>query len=346
MRITASVKLVWQLAARETVSAAFKEICPEHFLEALLRFSEISREQAHELSGSVQIGRELNDEVERVRGELIKRSVETTTARRELRSRLGKGNHPYEGHTVHRASASRDLFDTAVKIANDEGSEVLSVQHLLQALFMSPHNIIAELIGEATDVKTAMQRSTPHLDKWGQDLCALAEGGKQNEDVVKAPEIIALLRTLGQKDGNNAMLISDSDEFVGAVVAATACAMIRNETSSEIRRMRIFDVTSVCSSDVLDAQALGALEGILQEVADIPEIILYLPAIKMGPDGDKLSAWGEMLKKALLSKHIRCICRVTPSVYEKYITRDMTWKRVARAMWLHPTKYWKVPSRL
>ena len=100
MRVSASVELVWQLAAREAVAGEFGEIEPEHFMMALLKFAELPVEQVENIAAGAEAAKDLALEVGTVRERLESLSVETTKARRKLRGRVGRGKSPYEGGVV------------------------------------------------------------------------------------------------------------------------------------------------------------------------------------------------------------------------------------------------------
>ena len=51
MKVSVSIEVVLELAARETIAAKFKEIEPDHLFMALLKFSELPPPQTAEPGG-------------------------------------------------------------------------------------------------------------------------------------------------------------------------------------------------------------------------------------------------------------------------------------------------------
>ena len=125
MKASASIELVWQIATQEAVAAEFAEIEPEHFLAAILKFSELPVDQVGNLAPGADAVREMATAVGKVREELQRRAIDSTRVRRELRVKLGNGGSPPDGGPKHRSQASRDMFDAAARMADEVNSEVL-----------------------------------------------------------------------------------------------------------------------------------------------------------------------------------------------------------------------------
>ena len=52
MKVSASIELVWALAGRESVSAGFEYVEPEHFLAAVLKYSELDDSEVQSLAAA------------------------------------------------------------------------------------------------------------------------------------------------------------------------------------------------------------------------------------------------------------------------------------------------------
>ena len=86
MKVSASIELIWNLAARESIAGCFPEIGAEHFLQALLKFAELPVEDLDKVAAGPDAARLLAGEVQNVRAELAGRKIESTECRRRLRA--------------------------------------------------------------------------------------------------------------------------------------------------------------------------------------------------------------------------------------------------------------------
>src|SRR6266480_5479672 len=138
MRVSISIEWVMQRAQQEAAAGEFSEITPEHLLAALLKFSEISGTEVQQIASAPLAARQLALEANALRQELEGRSIDSKRVRQELRSHLGHGGQAHDGGYLHRSPASRQVFEHAARMAEDEGSDVLLAAHLLNSLLASP----------------------------------------------------------------------------------------------------------------------------------------------------------------------------------------------------------------
>ena len=148
-----------------------------------------------------------------VREALQKCGIESTSARRKLRKQLGKGGSPQQGEEVHRSAASRTLFESAAKLAQESDSETVTPLHLLTALVQSPTPaIVRAVLGKA--FPTHPPADLPLLEKHGQDLVKQAAEGKLQVKPGLDAQCKVVLQALQQKDRKCILLVSDSDDVV------------------------------------------------------------------------------------------------------------------------------------
>ena len=115
---------------------------------------------------------------------------------------------------VHRSAASRTLFESATKLAQESDSETITPLHLLTALVQSPTPAIAQAV-----LRKASQPSPPAalplLEKHGQDLVKQAAEGKVQVKPGLEAQCKAVFQALQQKDRKCLLLVSDSDSRCG-----------------------------------------------------------------------------------------------------------------------------------
>ena len=91
MKVSASVELVWQIAAREAKAFHFGAIEPEHFCMAVMKLAELPVPPAQELAAEAEAARDLARDVAAVRRLLQDRNLDGKQTRRAIRARVGKG---------------------------------------------------------------------------------------------------------------------------------------------------------------------------------------------------------------------------------------------------------------
>jgi ATP-dependent Clp protease ATP-binding subunit ClpA len=346
MKISMSTELVWQIAAREAAAGEFKEIEPEHFLLALLKFSELPVEEVGKIAAGTEAAGELTAELNATRETLINRSIESKPFRRQLRTLLGKGGYPYDSGKMHRSKISRELFNTAARLATDVGKDVLTTEHLLEAIFVSPPSAIVRVLGDDLGQSEIRPSKTPLLDEYGRDLTKEAVTGELPVVSGRKAESNALIRALTQVDPRCVFLISNNDADARSVVLAAAGVIGAEGTPSNIKSKRIVDVTGVKSASGYEPEIIDRLERIFAESANETSVILYLPAIEDTKGTISDSDWLKRLKLMLGKEAVQCICRLAPAVHQKWIVKDSEWRRLAEAMWVYEEARREVPAEI
>lgn len=345
MKTSASIELIWNIAARETIAAQSKEIEPEHFFEALMKFAELPVEEVRNIALGAEVARELAAEVEAVRKELAGRSIDSTRARRGLRVRLGTGDAQYDGGQMHRSQASRELFDAAARLADDLGGETLLAKHFLDVLLESPTEPISEALG-AAGMGMPRRSDTPLLDEHGQDLTKMAAEGVLPDAVARNPESKALCQALARKDGKSVLLIGDSDDAAKAVVMAAAKAVASRQAPPALRGRRIVDASTLDPYGPDGNEAVKRLGQLLAEAATAEKVILLVPPLEVPGDREPGREWVEQLRLVLANRAVQCICRVAPDAFGSHVKRDPEVKRAVHVMWVQEESDAEVPWEL
>lgn len=346
MKVSATIELVWQLAAKESIACEFKEIEPEHFLIGLLKFSELPVEDVNRVGGGAAAARELAAAVASVREVLAERSIDTKQLRRDLRSRLGKGGCPQEGGQKHRSAASRTLMECAARLAADAGSEVLLPIHLLQACLASPTPVMAEMLGGAVGGDVTRREGTPQLDKAGNDLTKLAAAGKIEASAERRTECRALLGLLAETTRKSVLLVSENAEVAGSVWATAACALVGDKherAGMESRRM--VDISKLSPRTGQEESAVSTFDDLLAEAAARPDIILILPQLNVPGRGGE-DEWIERLRSALAAGSPQCICHAVPSTLKEILRADAAFGRRVNIMHVRGNRISVIPDEL
>ena len=333
MRASASIELIWNMAAQEAIATEFAEVQPEHFLEAILKFVELPLEELARLAPTPNVARELVLEIGNVQKELQSRTIDSTHVRRELRTRLGAGKQPFTGGQLHRSQGARDMFDVAARLADDAQSEALATEHLLQSILQSPTPVMQEVLGEALGPKVPEPVETPLLDEHGQDLVRMAaEGTSPKAD--RGPECNMLLRLLADASRRSVVLVTDREGAARSVVLAAAHILAGPERPAALRGKQIVDVTGLDPVSRGSAETLQQLDRLLAEAARAPQVVLLVPPIRASPESKDGDPWIKLLGKTMCGSSIQCICEAQPATYERWIRKDKDWKQRIQVMWV------------
>ena len=222
MRLSASLELVWQLAAREATMGRFTEVRPEHLCMALLKFAEVPVEQIDIAANHSAAARDLAVEVEKVRKELRSRSIDSRQARRALRESVGLGEGPSGGEAPQRTPASLALMDVACRIAGDEGNEAVSPVHLLRAILNEPTEAVSRVLGDTAGPAPTDLSELPTLAESAYDLRTIAREGRLTRASGRDPEAAVLLDVLWHDDRKSVSLVVESISAGRSVILTAA----------------------------------------------------------------------------------------------------------------------------
>lgn len=342
MKVSVSIDVVWQLAQQEAIAARFGEIEPEHFLEALLKFAELSTDEVGRISGNPDVARMLAVEGDAVRRELEKRSIDGALVRRALRAGLGTGKDSYDGGTLHRSPAARELFDAVGRLAEEDGSDVVTAPHFLKASLSAPSPAMEKALREAGS-GSAGSRGTPLLDELGTDFTRMAAEGELIPDRGRKAEGRAMLQALSRGDGKSVLLVASNDGVARLAVGCLSAAMGGEDCPPSLRGSRVIDVSQVPEGDEAE-DPVARFERIFQEASSARNVILFVPGVEAESAAD--GPWIALLKETLSGGSPRCILRVSPKVYESLIHRDPEWKRLGSVMWIADDRRPGVPKEL
>lgn len=337
MKLSASTELLWQLAGKEAIAAKFKEIEPEHFWMALLKFAELPVEQTEKIAAGAEAAKQLAADVRTLRDALAKRNIDCTRARREIRAKLGQGKHAFDGGQIHRAPASRDLFDAAARMA-DEMNEVITPNHLFQALLIAPSDYVREVLGEAAQASKLPLANTPLLNEHHKDLND-PSGHWQEREVEKN----ALVQALAQPKCRCVFFVSDNDRHVSSVVFNLAHTL--SKCAETLKDHPVFNLVALKPAGQGENELLDLWERLFAEATGTHKAILYIPPLEMSEES-RVREWLHVVKEWLGKGGFRCVGRISPEVYLKWIKPDPAWRSLSQSMWIQRESQMELPREL
>jgi ATP-dependent Clp protease ATP-binding subunit ClpC len=180
-----------------------------------------------------------------------------------------------------------------------------------------------------TDEEQAPRRMpTPLLDKYGRDLTEQAQQGKIGPAIGRELEIRMMARTLRRNKKNNPLLLGDSGVGKTAVVEGLAYNIAQGEAPKFLLNRRIvgLEIGMLVAGTSLRGQFEERIVGIIDEVKNAPEVILFIDEIHTivgaGDTIDSNLDAANILKPALARGEITCIGATTFEEYRKAIAKD------------------------
>lgn len=347
MKLSAALTVIWKLAIHEAATTAFRELEPEHFLTAVLKFSELPAfGDAQDPSGT-EVARQLAAEVTAVRQELTQRGLDSVALRRRLRARLGKGDHSPTDGTLHRSAASKAIFTQAARLATERHKPFITATLLLDALWAAPTPAMIEVMGNALGAPAPALPVVPHRVAQGQDLVEWATSGKLPALPDRPVEGRALGLVLGgQLRVRNVLLVGEENAIMAAVFAL-ARTLALGQAAPALGTRRFIDLRNLAQDAGQSQPWPGRLAALLDEAADAAdEAILLLPPLQASWESERQQAYLNLLKTAWRTGNMRCLLPVEPLAYRQWIAPDPGWRRLAQVMWIAASMSGDIPEEL
>ena len=205
----------------------------------------------------------------------------------------------------------------------------------------SPNNGNNAGPGAQTQTRRAAN-DTPTIDMFGFDLTKAAEQGKLDPVVGREKEIERLAQILCRRKKNNPVLIGEPGVGKSAIVEGLALRIVEKKVSRMLfdKRVVALDMTAVVAGTKYRGQFEERIRGILKELKDNPNVILFIDEIHTivgaGSAPGSMDA-ANMLKPALARGEIQCVGATTLDEYRKSIEKDGALERRFQKVIVEPT---------
>jgi len=244
-----------------------------------------------------------------------------------------------------------EVLKSAEKEAKALKDEFVSGEHFLLALLEqgSSHlsrefrsfGLTRDKVLEAMRVVRGSQRITDQdpeaafgaLEKYGQDLTALAGQMKLDPVIGRDGEIRRLMQVLSRRTKNNPVLIGEAGVGKTAIVEGLASRVVSGDVPEGLKDKRIIslDMGSLVAGAKFRGEFENRLKALLKEVRDSDgKIILFIDELHTivgaGAAEGAIDA-SNMLKPLLARGQLRCIGATTLEEYRKYIEKDSALER-------------------
>ena len=334
MQVSPGIELVWTLAVGETKAARMKEIEPEHFFLALLKFPELKDDELEAVAVRPKVAQGLVVERDIVKDILEKRSLPTKRTRRQLRRVLGRGSYQHEDKVIHRSQASREFFDRAANAAR-KGEGILNSECLLQVLVENPTSTIAGVmqdVGMKAPTATG-STETPKLSRYLIDILKAAPASGYKVPAFCQPQVQVLARDLQSGQAAPILLRCAPRVHVESIVGCVA-----QDLEDRIRIAEI-DYLMMLGEGEDKEEFVARMAYLLAESAGTENLVLFADAREQ--EGKHASLLMSALEPALTNPVTRLVIAV-----RDLVELDPAMGGVLRTIWFHELDGEEVPTEL
>ncbi len=228
----------------------------------------------------------------------------------------------------------------AEKSMRDFKDDYLSVEHLLLAM-NDRLDVGSEEVLQAMQAVRGSHRVTDQdpeekfaaLEKYGQDLTALALDGKIDPVIGRDEEIRRAIQVLSRRTKNNPVLIGEPGVGKTAIVEGLAARIADGDVPEGLKNKRLIalDVGSMLAGAKYRGEFEERLKAVLKEITDAEgEVITFVDEIHtiVGAGGaEGAMDAGNMIKPMLARGELRMIGATTLDEYRKYVEKDPALER-------------------
>ncbi|MFA5089731.1 MAG: ATP-dependent chaperone ClpB [Candidatus Omnitrophota bacterium] len=252
---------------------------------------------------------------------------------------------------VHFSQRTNRLFANASLEAKFLQDEFISAEHIFLAVLTDSQSVVFREINrlgiDKEKVLSALRQvrgshrvtdENPEerfnaLEKYGQDITALAQNMKLDPVIGRDKEIRRLMQVLSRRTKNNPVLIGDAGVGKTAIVEGLAQRIAFGDVPQALKNKRIIalDLGSLVAGAKFRGEFENRLKAVLKEVQSRGgEIIIFIDELHTivgaGAAEGAIDA-SNMLKPLLARGQLRCIGATTLDEYRKYIEKDSALER-------------------
>ena len=300
-------------------------------------------EPEHLLAGILKVG-------EQVTGFLFQKlGVSPDLVQKAVDAQIGslpkvQGGEPYLSRDAN------EVLGKAEDIAQKEGDEYVSVEHVLLAILIVDctaskmlkdmgvseaelKKAINELRGGGKVTSQNSEDTYQSLSKYARNLVDEARKGKLDPVIGRDDEIRRVLQILSRRTKNNPILIGEPGTGKTAIVEGLAHRILRGDVPENLRGKQVYslDMGALVAGAKYKGEFEERLKSVVNEVTKSNgEIILFIDEIHTlvgAGKGEGAMDAANILKPALARGELRSIGATTLDEYQKYFEKDKALER-------------------
>jgi ATP-dependent Clp protease ATP-binding subunit ClpB len=252
---------------------------------------------------------------------------------------------------AHISQRTKALLDKAFAEAEQVKDEYVSLEHILLAVTEEKGGEAARLLASAgitrdtilkalVDIRGGQRITDPNpedkyqaLDRFSQDLTAIASRGDLDPVIGRDDEIRRIIQVLSRRTKNNPVLIGEPGVGKTAIVEGLAQRIVQGDVPETLKDKRVvaLDMGALIAGAKYRGEFEDRLKAVLKEVTDAQgQIILFIDEmhtlVGAGAAEGAVDA-SNMLKPALARGELKCVGATTIKEYRKYIEKDAAFER-------------------
>jgi ATP-dependent Clp protease ATP-binding subunit ClpB len=246
----------------------------------------------------------------------------------------------YGGSEPRMSKELTNVIANAESYQKDFRDDFLSVEHLLLAmngrLDVGSEELLAvlkEVRGSHRVTDQSPEEKFAALERYGQDLTALAESGKIDPVIGRDEEIRRCIQVLSRRSKNNPVLIGEPGVGKTAIVEGLAARIADGDVPEGLKHKRLIslDIGSMLAGAKYRGEFEERLKAVLKEITDADgEIITFVDELHtiVGAGGaEGAMDAGNMIKPMLARGELRMIGATTLDEYRKHVEKDPALER-------------------